>query len=185
RIWFTISRRRADMPTCSGLPTFSTRSSARIEAARIVTARAAVSSRRQEREGYRFIGSTPRKVRRVRAFASLRLQGRAPLLECLGPANQGIIRLPGNGQRFNGRAAAVRLVLRGEHRGVQGEHVGLVGGPEQPFGGIVRVRDPGLIEDEVGVRGVLEKDAETVAVPCAVVRRTCHRGTPSRANPAL
>src|SRR5262245_27672312 len=107
RIWFTISRRRADMPTCSGLPTFSTRSSARIEAARIATVRAATNSKRQEREGCSFIGSTPRKVWRVRAVASLRLHGRAPLFECLGHAHQGIIRLPCNGQRFNGQVAAV------------------------------------------------------------------------------
>src|SRR5262249_8458850 len=92
-------------------------------------------------------------------------------------ARQGV-HLPGLLQR----AAAVWLILRGEHRGVKREHVGLVGGLEQLDGGVVTVGDPGLVEDEVGVRGVLEKDAETVAVLRLVVRRTCHRGTPSRAN---
>src|SRR4051812_6543204 len=83
RIWFTIFRRAADMPTCSGLPSFNTRSSARIGAARIVTVKAATNSRRQEREGCRFIGWTPREGLRVRAFASLRWHGRAPFLEWL------------------------------------------------------------------------------------------------------
>ena len=32
---------------------------------------------------------------------------------------------------------------------------------------------------------MLEKDTETVAVLRIVVSRTCHRGTPSPANPAL
>ena len=62
------------------------------------------------------------------------------------------------------RAAAVRLILRRQHRGVQGEHVASVGGLEQRDGGVVTVRNPGLIKDEVGVRGMLEQDAEAVAV---------------------
>jgi serine/threonine-protein kinase len=87
------------------------------------------------------------------------------------------------------REAWINHLLRREAESM-GKDLGLVGGLEQLDGRGVAVRDTGLVEDEVGVRGVLEQDAKAVGGPrvvglrChAVIYATCADSTDPRSAP--
>src|SRR5262245_3975068 len=117
-------------------------------------------------------GRPPAKRRRLSlrpltdAFAVVYVAMHLPSKACnpavelaVRPLKAGVAAGPGDPvhlRRLLQGVSAVRLVIRGKDRGVQGEDLGPVGGLEQLDGGEVAVRDPGPVEDEVGIRRVLE-----------------------------